>query len=74
MTAPVFRAGTHAEMDGVKYRETSIYRSEPLYPGRAATLALSYLIKEKAKVPFFVWWQRPVPDIVLFLGPSLHTW
>jgi hypothetical protein len=39
VTAPVFRAGTHAEMDGVKYRETSIYRSEPLYPGRAATLA-----------------------------------
>jgi hypothetical protein len=59
-------------MEGVKYRETSIYRSEPLYPGRATTRAVSYLMKEKAKVPFFVW--RRVPDIVLLLGPSLHTW
>ncbi len=57
VTAPVFRAGNHVEMDGVKYRETSIYRSDPLYPGRATTLAVSYLMKEKAKVPFFVWWQ-----------------
>jgi hypothetical protein len=57
VTAPVFSAGTHVEMDGVKYRETSIYRSEPLYPGRATALAVSYLMKDKAKVPFFVWWQ-----------------
>jgi hypothetical protein len=57
VTAPVFPAGTHVEIDGVKYRETSIYRSEPLYPGRATTLAVSYLMKEKARVPFFVWWQ-----------------
>ena len=57
VTAPVFRAGTPVEMDGVKYRETSMYRSEPLYPGRAAILAVSYILKEKAKVPFFMWWQ-----------------
>ena len=57
VTAPVFSAVTHVEMDGVKYRETSIYRPEPLYPGRATTLAVSYLLKEKAKVPFLVWWQ-----------------
>jgi hypothetical protein len=57
VTAPVFGAVTHVEMDGVKYRETSIYRSEPLYPGRATTLAVSYLMKEKAKAPFHVWWQ-----------------
>ena len=57
VAAPVFRAVNHVEMDGVKYRETSIYRSEPLYPDRATTLAVSYLMKEKARVPFFVWWQ-----------------
>lgn len=57
VTAPVFNAGTHVEMDGAKYRETSIYRPEPLYPGRATTLAVSYLMQEKAKVPFLVWWQ-----------------
>ena len=57
VTTPVFRAGTHVEMDGVKYRETSTYRSEPLYPGRTTTLAVSYLMKEKARVPFFLWWQ-----------------
>ena len=57
VTAPVFRAGNHVEIDGVKYRETSIYRSEPLYPGRTTTLAVSYLMKEKARAPFLVWWQ-----------------
>jgi hypothetical protein len=57
VTAPVFSVGTHVELDGVKYRETSIYRPEPLYPGRATTVAVSYILKEKARVPFLLWWQ-----------------
>jgi hypothetical protein len=28
-----------------------------LYPGRETTVAVSYLMKEKARVPFAVWWQ-----------------
>jgi hypothetical protein len=45
------------EIEATKYRQTSGFRAEPLYPGREATLAVSYLMKDKAKVPFVVWWQ-----------------
>src|SRR5262245_18583132 len=57
ITAPVFPAGTHVELEGVKCRQTDVYRPEPLYPGRDTVLAVSYLFKEKARVPFFLWWQ-----------------
>jgi hypothetical protein len=45
------------EIEAAKYRKTSVYYAEPLYPGRQITVAVSYLMKEKAKVPFAVWWQ-----------------
>lgn len=57
VTAPVFPVANHVELEGVKYRQTDVYRPEPLYAGREAVLALSYLFKEKARVPFVVWWQ-----------------
>jgi hypothetical protein len=57
ITAPVFPVGGYVELEAVKYRQTEVFRAEPLYPGRQTTLAVSYLFKEKARVPFFVWWQ-----------------
>jgi hypothetical protein len=46
-----------AELEAVKYRQTDVYRPEPPYPGCETTLAVSYLFKEKTRVPFVVWWQ-----------------
>jgi len=57
VTSKVFPTDTHVEIEAVKYRQTSVYRAEPLYPGRETTVAVSYLMKEKARVPFAVWWQ-----------------
>jgi hypothetical protein len=57
VTSKVLPVETHVEIEATKYRQTSGYRAEPLYPGREATLAVSYLMKEKAKVPFAVWWR-----------------
>jgi hypothetical protein len=57
VTAPVYPIDTHLEIDGVKCRQTSIYRAEPLYPGREVAVAVSYLMKHKARAPFSVWWQ-----------------
>jgi hypothetical protein len=57
VTSKVLPVETHVEIEASKYRQTSAYRAEPLYPGREATLAVSYLMKEKAKVPFAVWWR-----------------
>jgi hypothetical protein len=57
ITAPVFPVATHVELEAVKYRQTEAFRPEPLYPGRDTLLAVSYLFKEKARVPFCVWWQ-----------------
>jgi hypothetical protein len=48
---------THVEIEAAKYRQTTLYHPEPLYPGREATLAVSYLLKDKARAPFAVWWQ-----------------
>ncbi len=57
VTSKVFPTETHVEIEAVKYRQTSVYCAEPLYAGRETTVAVSYLMKEKAKVPFAVWWQ-----------------
>jgi hypothetical protein len=57
VTSKVFPTETHVEIEAVKYRKTSVYCAEPLYPGRETTVAVSYLMKEKARVPFAVWWQ-----------------
>lgn len=62
ITAPVFPVGSHLELGAVKYRQTDAFRPEPLYPGRDTTLAVSYLFKEKARVPFCVWWQISSED------------
>jgi hypothetical protein len=56
VTSKVFPTETPAEIEAAKYRKTSVYYAEPLYPGRQITVAVSYLMKEKAKVPFAVWW------------------
>jgi hypothetical protein len=57
VTSKVLPVESHVEIDATKYRQTSVHRAEPLYPGRETTLAISYLMKEKVKVPFVVWWQ-----------------
>jgi hypothetical protein len=57
VTSKVFPVETHVEIEAAKYREVSVYRAEPLYPGRETTLAVSYILKEKAKTPCTVWWQ-----------------
>jgi hypothetical protein len=57
VTSKVLPVETHVEIEASKYRQTSGFRAEPLYPGREATLAVSYLMKEKARVPFSVWWR-----------------
>jgi hypothetical protein len=57
VASKVFPVETHVEIEAAKYRETSAYRAEPLYPGRLTTLAVSYILKEKARTPFAVWWQ-----------------
>jgi hypothetical protein len=57
VSSKVLPVELHVEIEASKYRQTSGYCAEPLYPGREATLAVSYLMKEKAKVPFAVWWR-----------------
>jgi hypothetical protein len=57
VTSKVFPTEPHVEIEAAKYRKASVYYAEPLYPGRQITVAVSYLMKEKAKVPFAVWWQ-----------------
>jgi hypothetical protein len=58
VTSKVFPTEPQEEIiEAAKYRKTSVYYAEPLYPGRQTTVAVSYLLKEKARVPFAVWWQ-----------------
>src|SRR5919108_3011348 len=57
VASKVLPAELQVEIEASKYRQTSAYRAEPLYPGREATVAVSYLMKEKARTPFPVWWQ-----------------
>lgn len=57
VTSRVFPAELPVEIEAVKYRSTYVYCAEPLYAGRETTVAVSYLMKEKARAPFAVWWQ-----------------
>lgn len=57
VASKVFATETHVEIEAAKYRQTSVYCAEPLYPGRETLVAVSYLMKDKAKTPFAVWWQ-----------------
>jgi hypothetical protein len=57
VTSKVFPVETHVEIEAAKYRQTSVYCAEPLYAARETTVAVSYVMKEKAKVPIAVWWQ-----------------
>jgi hypothetical protein len=57
VASKVFPVETYVEIEAAKYRQISAYRAEPLYPGRETTLAVSYILKDKTKTPFAVWWQ-----------------
>jgi hypothetical protein len=57
VTSKVFPTESPVEMGAAKCRRTSVYCAEPLYSGRETIVAVSYLMKEKARTPFAVWWQ-----------------